>query len=262
MYYLYKSVTNACLFFSVSDQSPDLNGNEEIHWSTKRLSYVLCKVWGCHKYALRWGIWERLLQWNMLSTRKWPKERLNKQTNTLARKQANTLTSKQWHKETRIYKKIPPPPPTPQIKTLLMTKWLNLNDKIDMCYDIASCITSCLSYAFGQIVCIYFFTVAGCGGNFSTRTGVIQSKNYPNDYPHGTECEWLIALPVNHPVVLNFTDFHLEAATRCQYDYVDVSIQYHKKWLFFLRADSKETELLNMLFSFPAQPSETISDLA
>ena len=169
-------------------------------------------------------------------------KRAAKQTNKHTSTQASKHTHKQAMTQRNTHIQPPPPPPRP------------LNDKIDMCYDIASCITSCLSYAFGQIVCIYFFTVAGCGGNFSTRTGVIQSKNYPNDYPHGTECEWLIALPVNHPVVLNFTDFHLEAATRCQYDYVDVSIQYHKKWLFFSELTPRKPNCWICYFHFQHNP--------
>ncbi|PVD35988.1 hypothetical protein C0Q70_02958 [Pomacea canaliculata] len=59
----------------------------------------------------------------------------------------------------------------------------------------------------------------GCGGNFTTMNGVIMSKNYPNNYPHSTECEWLIQLPDNHPVVINFTDFDVEGGY-CSFDYV------------------------------------------
>lgn len=62
----------------------------------------------------------------------------------------------------------------------------------------------------------------GCGGNFTTMNGVIMSKNYPNNYPHSTECEWLIQLPDNHPVVINFTDFDVEGGY-CSFDYVAVS---------------------------------------
>jgi len=49
------------------------------------------------------------------------------------------------------------------------------------------------------------------------------SKNYPSNYPHNTECEWLITLPVNHPVIFSFMDFDIEGGS-CAYDYVDVSL--------------------------------------
>ncbi|XP_070174131.1 cubilin-like [Littorina saxatilis] len=62
----------------------------------------------------------------------------------------------------------------------------------------------------------------GCGGNFSTKSGFIMSKNYPSNYPSNTECEWLITLPVNHPVILNFMDFDVESSGSCRYDYVDI----------------------------------------
>ncbi|XP_076437271.1 cubilin-like isoform X2 [Babylonia areolata] len=64
-------------------------------------------------------------------------------------------------------------------------------------------------------------TAGGCGGVFSTQTGVVMSKNYPNQYPHSSTCTWLITLPVNHPIILNFTDFDIEGGS-CRYDYVDV----------------------------------------
>nr|KAG5692365.1 hypothetical protein BaRGS_007978 [Batillaria attramentaria] len=61
----------------------------------------------------------------------------------------------------------------------------------------------------------------GCGGNFSALSGVIVSKNYPSNYPHNTECEWLISLGTNQPVVLNFMDFDIEGGS-CSFDYVNL----------------------------------------
>ena len=66
-------------------------------------------------------------------------------------------------------------------------------------------------------------SLTGCGGNFSTISGFIMSKNYPSNYPHNTECEWLISLPVNYPVIFSFMDFDMEGGS-CAYDYVDVSL--------------------------------------
>ncbi|XP_071156308.1 cubilin-like isoform X2 [Mytilus edulis] len=59
----------------------------------------------------------------------------------------------------------------------------------------------------------------GCGGNFSTPTGTLLSKNYPDNYPHNTECEWLITVQEGQTVVLTFEDFDVEGGS-CRYDYV------------------------------------------
>ncbi|KAL8573023.1 hypothetical protein ACOMHN_010453 [Nucella lapillus] len=61
----------------------------------------------------------------------------------------------------------------------------------------------------------------GCGGTYSTRNGIVMSKNYPSNYPHNTQCEWLISLPVNHPIIFNITDFDIEGGS-CVYDYLDL----------------------------------------
>ncbi|XP_071787824.1 cubilin-like isoform X2 [Asterias amurensis] len=59
----------------------------------------------------------------------------------------------------------------------------------------------------------------GCGGNYSTPTGDFHSPNYPNVYPHNTDCTWLITVADEHRVQLKFLDFDLEGAS-CVYDYV------------------------------------------
>ncbi|KAK3106526.1 hypothetical protein FSP39_021900 [Pinctada imbricata] len=66
----------------------------------------------------------------------------------------------------------------------------------------------------------YKFVSGGCGGNYSTPTGTLLSKNYPNDYPHNTDCTWLITVAEERSVVLTFEDFDVEGALNCRYDYV------------------------------------------
>ena len=79
-----------------------------------------------------------------------------------------------------------------------------------------------------SIFSIYgFFLILGCGGNFTTPSGSIVSPNYPNNYPHNTDCEWLITVEERHSVVLTFADFDVEGAADCSYDYVVVSY-YHQ----------------------------------
>ncbi|XP_052697133.1 cubilin-like isoform X2 [Crassostrea angulata] len=68
----------------------------------------------------------------------------------------------------------------------------------------------------------YKSIVGGCGGNFSTPTGTLMSKNFPENYPHNTDCEWLISVEASKRVVLTFQDFDVESSTNCTYDYVAV----------------------------------------
>ena len=65
--------------------------------------------------------------------------------------------------------------------------------------------------------------LTGCGGNFTARSGVITSQNYPNNYPHGTDCAWLITVEQGHTVTFTFEDLDLEADGGCSFDYVTVS---------------------------------------
>ncbi|XP_048238874.1 cubilin-like [Haliotis rufescens] len=60
----------------------------------------------------------------------------------------------------------------------------------------------------------------GCGGTFSTPNGVIMSKNYPQTYPHNTECRWLIKVESGQRITLTFVDFDVEDHASCSYDYV------------------------------------------
>ncbi|XP_060075561.1 cubilin-like [Ylistrum balloti] len=62
----------------------------------------------------------------------------------------------------------------------------------------------------------------GCGGNFSTPMGTLTSANYPNNYPHNTECVWLITVVPSKNIQLTFNDFILEGGSNCNFDYVKV----------------------------------------
>lgn len=65
-----------------------------------------------------------------------------------------------------------------------------------------------------------------CGGVFSADQGIILSANYPMNYPHNQNCEWLISVDHHHVVNLTFTDFDIEDTTNCTDDYVKVTIIY------------------------------------
>ena len=67
---------------------------------------------------------------------------------------------------------------------------------------------------------------AGCGGNFSSPTGNIVSKNYPEHYPRNTSCTWQITVEPGRTVELNFTDFDVEGHSTCNFDHVTVSSMF------------------------------------
>lgn len=85
--------------------------------------------------------------------------------------------------------------------------------------------SSILYYAtrlWGQVLCIrdsshYWigFPSTGCGGIFQAPSGEIHSPNYPSPYRSNTECSWVIQVERHHRVLLNFTDFDLEAQDSC-----------------------------------------------
>uniref|UniRef100_U3KLX7 Cubilin n=1 Tax=Oryctolagus cuniculus TaxID=9986 RepID=U3KLX7_RABIT len=55
----------------------------------------------------------------------------------------------------------------------------------------------------------------GCGGIFQAPNGEIHSPNYPNPYMNDIACFWTIRVEKNHRILLNFTDFDLEAQDSC-----------------------------------------------
>ena len=71
---------------------------------------------------------------------------------------------------------------------------------------------------------IYFTPVAapGCGGEYTTSSGILISPNYPNSYPHNAQCIWTITVPGNAVITLTFTDLNIESHRNCRYDYVQV----------------------------------------
>ncbi|XP_056155801.1 cubilin [Lampris incognitus] len=63
---------------------------------------------------------------------------------------------------------------------------------------------------------------SGCGGTYTESEGIIISPNWPNNYAHNRQCIYLIRLPANEVVSLNFTHMSLETHVTCTFDYVEV----------------------------------------
>ncbi|KAK2147338.1 hypothetical protein LSH36_558g01028 [Paralvinella palmiformis] len=60
----------------------------------------------------------------------------------------------------------------------------------------------------------------GCGGNYTTASGTIMSQNYPNQYPHNTDCVWNIAVIAGRTVVLTLEDMAITGHESCEDDYI------------------------------------------
>lgn len=67
-----------------------------------------------------------------------------------------------------------------------------------------------------------FFVAPNCGGSLNQTDGILISPNYPNNYDHNGDCVWVISIPVNQQIALNFTDFAMESSSTCLYDYIEV----------------------------------------
>ncbi|XP_066579431.1 cubilin [Amia ocellicauda] len=65
-------------------------------------------------------------------------------------------------------------------------------------------------------------TQSGCGGTLTTSIGSFSSPNYPLPYHPNAECYWLLKVSGGSQIQLQFSDFHLESSTSCNYDYVAV----------------------------------------
>ena len=63
----------------------------------------------------------------------------------------------------------------------------------------------------------------GCGGNFTTDSGILISPNYPNAYHHNDQCIWTITIPPQDVMVFEITNLDLEDNDNCQYDFLEVS---------------------------------------
>ena len=65
-------------------------------------------------------------------------------------------------------------------------------------------------------------SILACGGTFSADHGVITSPYHPNPYPHGRQCDYLIAQPAGTKINLNFIDFEIEGSYNCKFDYLEI----------------------------------------
>ena len=59
-----------------------------------------------------------------------------------------------------------------------------------------------------------------CGGDLTGSSGIIQSPNYPSNYPDYADCEWTITVDSSNIVYFEVLAFDLEQCCGC--DYLDI----------------------------------------
>uniref|UniRef100_A0A3Q2W7Y4 Membrane frizzled-related protein n=1 Tax=Haplochromis burtoni TaxID=8153 RepID=A0A3Q2W7Y4_HAPBU len=65
-----------------------------------------------------------------------------------------------------------------------------------------------------------------CGGQKIGPHGYLASPNHPGPYPHQQLCIWHISVEEGHVITLSFRNFSLETQDVCEFDYVEVFLEY------------------------------------
>lgn len=69
-----------------------------------------------------------------------------------------------------------------------------------------------------RLLCRFF--LATCGTTLSSKSGTIESPNYPSNYNANVDCTSIVQAGPDEVVTITFTDFNLESNSNCRYDYV------------------------------------------
>lgn len=65
-----------------------------------------------------------------------------------------------------------------------------------------------------------------CNRKLKGLSGVIESPNFPNNYPHHLDCDWTIEVPLGNKIGIEFSHFDLEIpvfAEHCDFDYLEIA---------------------------------------
>ena len=66
--------------------------------------------------------------------------------------------------------------------------------------------------------------IPGCGGVYTASIGVIMSPNsIDGKYQHNLVCDYIISMPENNRVSIEFSLFNLEESLSCKFDAIEVS---------------------------------------
>lgn len=69
---------------------------------------------------------------------------------------------------------------------------------------------------------LFFHSV--CDTVLTDYSGVIESPNFPNPYPHNRNCTWVIQATLGNTLNVSFSHFQVETHTSCNYDHLQVSL--------------------------------------
>lgn len=78
----------------------------------------------------------------------------------------------------------------------------------------------------------YLILPVDCIHEINDLRGVIESPNFPTNYPNNLNCEWTINPPPGNKVFLEFSDFELEYSNEddestgdneCSFDHLEIS---------------------------------------
>ncbi|KAK9889124.1 hypothetical protein WA026_004393 [Henosepilachna vigintioctopunctata] len=84
--------------------------------------------------------------------------------------------------------------------------------------------------------------IEGCGGIFHSKNRIIQTPDYPNDYPNNTECVWEIRADEGYHIGFSFIGrFHLEESDECADDYLKIWDWKDDQWVHLKTLCGRET---------------------
>nr|XP_008192422.1 PREDICTED: cubilin [Tribolium castaneum] len=68
----------------------------------------------------------------------------------------------------------------------------------------------------------YTTTNIGCGGIMKEKSGTFSTPKYPQVYPSGTICKWIISAPPGNVIQVTWMNFQIEGSFDCTYDAVEI----------------------------------------
>lgn len=78
-----------------------------------------------------------------------------------------------------------------------------------------------MSIYFSSSICSFVFHSV-CDTVMTDYSGVIESPNFPNPYPHNRNCTWIIQATLGNTLNVSFSHFQVETHTSCTYDHLQV----------------------------------------
>ena len=78
------------------------------------------------------------------------------------------------------------------------------------------------SSAVGKVPTVWL-TFADCNNRLTSFRGAIESPNYPQPYPMGANCVWIIETTIGNTINASFSRFETVSHGACRDDYLEVT---------------------------------------